>query len=144
METVRNLASDPLTRSLLYRNLGYMDHADLFPDDQGALELIAESDLVRWLSHPHELGVTPRRIELVETFQRSEGEPPESYQFYVFKFLGAQDDDVWYAGVAGPYWEGDPGDYDPPCVFSRLEPFDEYSPEEHLRRTEELVLKKLG
>jgi hypothetical protein len=143
-ETVCSLAADPLTRSLLYRNLRCISRADVFPDDQSSLDLIAESDLARWLSHPYELGVVPRRMELAETFQRSEGEPPESYQFYVFRFLGGQEDDTWYAGVAGPYWECDAGDQDPPCVFSQLEPFDKCPPEEHLRKTEELILKKLG
>lgn len=137
-------ANDPRTRSLLYRSLQEIGHASAFPEDQARLELIAESDLVVWLMHPNELGRVPAQIELAQVFDRvDEDDAEHPYKFFLFRFKGGEDSEEWQAGVAGPYWNEEIGSHLPPCVFSRFEPFDKYTPEEHLRKTEELVLKAI-
>ena len=112
-----------------------------------ALEMIAESDLVAWLLHPNELGGVPDGIELAEVIEREEGDPPEKYRFYVFKFRTLEPHWMarhgWVAGVAGPYWDGQDPDASPPGVFSEFEPFNLRTPAEHLARIEQIVLRKL-
>ncbi|MCE5200382.1 MAG: hypothetical protein ABFD54_10775 [Armatimonadota bacterium] len=144
---VERLACSPQTRSVIYRALREIGQDNLFPNDQARLDLIALSDLVVWLMHPNELAAVPDSIELVKEISRTEGEPLEEYKFFIFKFREAQSANSpipeWMAGIAGPYWENDAGECAPPGVFSRFENIDKYEPEEHLRITEEMILRKL-
>lgn len=133
------------TRSVLFRALHEVRKAEVFPKEYGALWQIAESDLTAWLMHPNELGKVPDEMILAKEIDRSEGEPPQKYKFFIFKFRTLPPhwaaDEGWTAGIAGPYWDGKLPLVSPPGVFSRFESFDSATPEEHLQKTEELVLK---
>jgi diadenosine tetraphosphatase ApaH/serine/threonine PP2A family protein phosphatase len=145
-EQITQLAKRPDTRGGLYQALSEMGHASLFPGEYAALPKIAESHLVVWLLHPHELGAIPDGIELVKDIERQEGDPPESHHFFVFKFRTNPPHwaakSGWMAGVAGPYAAGQPPLGSPSVVFSRLEAIDSATPEEHLGKIEKLFSKK--
>jgi hypothetical protein len=134
-DEVYRLAADPATRSVLYRALRALGHADLFPAAQTSAEAIAESDLVVWLLHGNELGAAPDEIELVSAIDRAG--PPAPGRYYLFRFKTSPPHwaaaSGWMAGVAGPYAPGEEAfDQRPGRVFSRFEPFDSRSPEDHV------------
>jgi hypothetical protein len=143
---IGRLAAAPTTRSYFFRVLKGAGHGDLFPSEYSAPALLAESDLVRWLTHPNELNAAPDEIALVKEIDRTDGIPPRKCKFYVFKFRTLPPHwaakDGWMVGVAGPYWDGEETSTPPPGVFSRFEPLDALSPEEHLRRHTDLVMGK--
>lgn len=141
---IETLAANSATRSELCRSLHRIGQLHIFPEEYSSLSLIAESDLIVWLMHPSELGTVPDEIELVSEIKRSEGDPAEDYSFFVFKFrYQSMCNGDWMAGVAGPYWNGYVDDHAPPGVFSMFEAFDSRTPEDHLKKTEELILSRL-
>ena len=131
-DAVHALAADPATRGVLRRALREMKRGDLFPERHATPAALAESDLVVWLMHGNELGAAPDGIELVTGIDR-----PGTGRFFVFRFRTDPPhwaaDQGWMAGVAGPYGEAEEA-FDNPAagVFSRFEPFDSRSPEDHL------------
>jgi len=142
---IEALAKRSDTRAILYQGLAAVDRLHRFPAQYQSLEQIAESHLVIWLLHPNELNAVPDEIELVKTVERSEGDPPEPLLFFIFKYRTHPPhwaaDKGWMAGIAGPYWENELPVAPPSCVFSRFEPFESHTPEEHLQQTLEVVLK---
>ena len=141
------LAKRPDTRSFLFRTLHEIKRPELFPKEYSELWQIAESHLVRWLLHPNELGAVPDEIVLVKEIESSEGDPPQKYRFFVFKFRTSPPQwaakNGWMAGVAGPYWDGELPLVSPPGVGSCLDSFDSATPEEHFQKLEQLALKVL-
>jgi len=133
-DEVHRLAADATTRSLLYRALRSLGHANLFPAEHASPEALAESDLVVWLLHGNELGAALDAIELVKAI---DDDGPAGGRYYLFRFRTIPPHwaagSGWMAGMAGPY-EGREEGFDQPArrVFSRFEPFDTRSPEEHL------------
>ena len=146
-DRILDIAKRPETRSTLFRALHEINRPELFPREYSELWQIAESDLVTWLMHPNELGVSPDEIVLAKEIDWIEGNPTQKYRFFIFKFRISPphwtSDKGWMAGVAGPYWDGELPLVSPPCVFSRFEPFDSATSEEHLKKTEKLLLKVL-
>ena len=75
----------------------------------------ARNDMIRWLSHPHELAKKPARIDHTEMFEYN------NLRFYIFRYkttlLGN-----WLLGVSG----GFEGDHLSPCghTFSEMAPYD--------------------
>jgi hypothetical protein len=137
-ELIAKLAARQDTRGGLYQALHELGRPSLFPEQYSEIHKIAESHLVVWLLHPNELRSAPDEIQLAEVFEREEGDPPRKCRFFVFKFRTHPPhwaaEDGWMAGVAGPYWDGEKPLHSPGGVFSELESFDAFSPEEHLER----------
>jgi hypothetical protein len=131
-DDVHALAADATTRSTLRRVLRDMGRGELFPQRYAGPEALAESDLVVWLMHGNELGAAPDAIELATAIDRD-----GAGRFFVFRFRTEPphwaSSKGWMAGVAGPYAAGEEA-FDTPAagVFSRFEPFDSRSPEEHV------------
>lgn len=144
VQEIATLSRDPRVRSLLYRVLRREGHGELFPKDQATPALIAESDLVAWLLHPNELDAVPDEIELVKEDVREEADPYETFRFFLFRFRTHAPhwaaDQGWLAGLSGPYWDRDEMQLEAPGVFSRFEPFDSCTPDEHIKKIEETVL----
>jgi len=57
----------------------------------------AKNEMIRWLSHPSELGKKPATIECTAEFDYSE------MKYYVFKFKKKLFDSKWLLGVCGGY-----------------------------------------
>lgn len=134
MDNLRLLAADPLTRAHLLSELIERKQEDMFPEDYRSLEMIAESDLVRWLFHGNELGSVPDEIELV--FDQSVTEGDRTGRCFLFRYRvtephwAASND--WMCGVAGPFWDDEPQACMGQATFSELQPYNSRTNEEHL------------
>lgn len=136
------LAERADTRNHLYAKLEEIGKAHLFPAGNRSLERIAESDLVRWLLHPNELGAVPAETELVRKLPVAEG--VKNGNIFLFRFRSQPShwaaDRGWMAGVAGPYWDGDEASDVGSGTFSELAPFDQMTEEQHV----EFLRERLG
>jgi len=128
-------ARDRETRKVLFDTLERFQKVALFPQEFRTWEYLAEADLVVWLNHPNELGVPPSEIELVARVPEP-GTASGHSTYFVFRFRSAEPHwaakDGWMAGVAGPYKMESPVVPHAPGTFSRFEPIDSRSPEEHV------------
>jgi hypothetical protein len=142
LDDLERFARDRLTRKVLYEALERHGHPDLFPAAYQTAEAMAEADLVAWLNHPNELGAVPDEIELMARLPVP-GEDPGGGRYFLFRYRmhaphwAARDG--WLAGVAGPGPAEGPGVATAPGTFSRFEPYDSKSPEEHVAAVHRLV-----
>ena len=133
LELVDSLSADPLTRVHFLGELVELGKDDLFPAEYKTLEMIAESDMVRWLSHGNELGSAPSEIEMV--FEHEVFERLKCGRCFLFKFRVPDSHwaskNGWMCGVSGPFWEGENalmGQH----TFSELQSYTAMTHEEHL------------
>ena len=134
-EQIEIVAATPLTRSRFLRRLGEMRRTELMPAAHATEALIAESNMVEWLSDPRELMREPDEIELMNVFERDTKKGRGNY--YLFRFRTHEPHfsakDGWQAGYAGPYLKTKPlHEYYEMNAFSMFTPWDEKSPEQHL------------
>jgi hypothetical protein len=135
---VQALAEDPETRSALYEALAERGQESAFPAAWRTQEALAESDLVRWLSHPNELRGAPGEIQLSEvvTVPTDEVGP---VRWFLFRFRTRPPHWAagkgWMAGGVGPYLAKPDAPLVPrsPAPWSELEAFDAKTPEEHVQ-----------
>ena len=144
VEKIEALAASADTRNILFSELRALQREDLFPQKYRSIEAIGESDLVIWLLHPNELGTKPDEIEAMKQIEREEG--GDKYRFVVYRFRTREPHwtakDGWLAGIAGPYWEGKTPNGLPGGVFSKFEPYDSKSADQHFEEIEKLLLGK--
>jgi hypothetical protein len=128
------LAKDPLTRAHLFGKLAETGKEDLFPDEFRSHEKLAESDLVRWLYHPNELGAVPTETELI--FKHDVSEDGRTGTCYLFRFRVDTShwaaERGWMCGLAGPFWSDEPNQSYGPSTFSEMAPYSDQSIEGHL------------
>ena len=62
---------------------------------------LAKQEMVRWLSHPAELGKKPAKIECTCEFTYLD------LKYYIFKFKKGLFDSKWMLGVCGGYEENE-------------------------------------
>jgi diadenosine tetraphosphatase ApaH/serine/threonine PP2A family protein phosphatase len=140
---LERFAADRGTRKVLYEALVHHEKQSLFPAAHLTQESMAEADLAAWLNHPNELGALPDEIELMATLP-SPGD--ETRRYFVFRFRMNDPHwaakDGWLAGVAGPYPAAGPVEVSGAGTFSRFQPWESQTPEEHLRAVHELVVKR--
>ena len=121
------------TRKVLFEVLDEAQKTDLFPPAYMEWEHVGEADLVAWLCHPNELAAPPAEIELMA---RVPAPAPPAGEYLVFRYRTHEPhwaaDKGWLAGVAGPYVLDGPRRFHGDGTFSRFEPFDSRSPEEHV------------
>jgi hypothetical protein len=101
----------------------------------------AETDLVLWLMHPHELGSKPETIELIDSiFIESDS---AKLKYFLFKFKAKPDSwaysNGWMAGIAGPFLSETPLYESTGFTFSELEPISSRSNEEHVLHLHKIV-----
>lgn len=137
---IERLARDRETRRVLYNALEVHDRLDLFPAQYRTREAMGEADMVLWLGHPHELGATPDEIELTRVVA-APGAPRGSYCLFRFRMKPPHwaAHAGWLAGVAGPYVEDEEVLVAAAGTFSRFEPYDSRTPEDHVRAAHALV-----
>ncbi|MCC6488561.1 MAG: hypothetical protein IT364_13780, partial [Candidatus Hydrogenedentes bacterium] len=143
---VQRFAKAAATRKVLWEVLESHKRLDLFPEEYGTQELLAEADIVLWLCHPNELQSPPDEIELMATLPSPASTPDKPANYYVFRYRANPPhwaaNDGWMAAVAGPYAaNGDPTPY-APATFSRFEAYDSRTPEEHMTVTHDLIMGK--
>ena len=134
-ERVSASARDPATRNDLYARLAEVKRTDIFPEEFRTTEMIAESDMVRWLMHPNELHTAPSAIELL--CQADVTETGRHGRCFLFRFrVDAPHwaaDRGWMSGIAGPFWDGDAHPGAGRRTFSELTPYDTMTNSEHVR-----------
>ena len=94
----------------------------------------ALESMIRWLSHPMELGKAPAEIECAGSFEAYE------MTYYIFKYK-KESGGEWLIGVSGGY---DDGELDN-CghTFSEMEEYDEDNAEEQARTLVDLVREQI-
>lgn len=136
------LAENPITRGELHCVLRFLKRPDLFPQGFDNPESLAESDMIRRLALPDQLGAAPHVLEFVETVQRQTDSGAADY--FVFRFRADETHSLaesgWLAGVAGPYFAENPDrEPVPPGTFSRLDPIDARTANEHVAFSHEVL-----
>ena len=144
-EDLERFAADRATRKVLHEALEEHGKLELFPARFLTQEAMAEADLCAWLNHPNELGSVPDEIELMDV-RPLNGGTFEGHRYYLFRYRMHPPhwaaNDGWMAGVSGPYPAEGPVGRTAPGTFSRFEPWDKRTPEEHVRVTHELVIER--
>ena len=143
---LERFARDRDTRKVLYDALEQHQKLALFPSRYLTSEAMAEADLVVWLNHPNELGALPDAIELMATLPVP-ADGLEHQRYFVFRYRTNPPHwaarDGWLAGVAGPYpAEGPVEGSSARGTFSRFEPYDSRSPEEHVRVVHQQLMER--
>lgn len=127
---VNGIAANLEARNTLYLGLKHLGKEDLFPEEYEDQDSFAESEMVRWLAFGTEMGRAPDEIEIEAVFA------DEGWEVYLFRFriLGNHwaAEKGWMAGIAGPYRENELKAEPPGGTFSKFEPWDSRTPEEHL------------
>lgn len=136
------VAADSETRGLLLSRLAAAGRRDLFPPTQLTQEKLAESDMVRWLTFPTELGRAPDEIELMKTARFETDGGAGSY--YLFRFRTHPPHwsakDGWMAGISGPFFDAEgPSPDGGGDTFSRFTKWDELTADEHLASVIEVL-----
>ncbi len=105
--TVAEIAACPECRKLLFDGLQKIERYQLYPGHLRTQSALAESDLVNWLTHPHELGRAPDELELVRTITFDSETDMGVVDYFLYRFH--LDGEHWatklgpMAGVAGPF-----------------------------------------
>jgi len=145
---VANFAANPQTRETLFDFLLFHKKLSQFPNEYRTPLALAESQLVRWLMHPNELGCAPDKIEFVAT-----ASPNTQEKWLVFRFRTDPPhwaaEDGWMAGVVGPFSssckleETEDIPDSAPVVFSMFRAFDSLTPQEHATACQKLFSRKI-
>lgn len=131
---IERAAAQPEVRYWLFGELDELGGLELLPERHRTQAALAEAELAQWLTFPTELGREPDEIELMEVIALGPGD--EAVDLYVFRFRTLGDHwsaaAGWQAGVAGPYpHAGPPTTRGLGATFSRFEPWDGATPEQH-------------
>jgi hypothetical protein len=138
------VAASAEMRNYLFGELQDLGKLSLFPEKFKTQSALAESNMVNWLIYPTELGRAPDEIELMQVVTTDTDAGLADYYVFRFRTLephwGAKDG--WMAGISGPFLQKDGlstisgGD-----TFSRFEPWDSKTPEEHVEAVIETLDK---
>jgi hypothetical protein len=141
-DLLRRFAADRETRKVLFETLESFDRIGLFPAEFLTWELLAEADLVAWLAHPNELGSVPPEIELLARVPEP-GNASADAAYFIFRFRVHEPHwaakNGWLAGVAGPYSTSGTPTAGGRGTFSRFEPAERHTPEEHVALAHQAV-----
>jgi hypothetical protein len=140
-ETLELVAASPEMRGHLLTELERTGRRALFPARFLTQAALAESDMVRWLAFPTELGQPPDEIELVKVVSRDTPDGPAD--LYLFKFRTHAPHwaakDGWMAGVSGPFLRADPPTSAGDGTFSSFEPWGARSEDGHVAKVEKIL-----
>jgi hypothetical protein len=144
-DDLEEIAASAEMRRWFWEALEREGRTTYFPWRWRKVEAFAESDLVRWLAWPAELGQVPDEIELADVVSVC---PVETVQldWYVFKFRLSEPHwaakEGWIAGVAGPYVHGaEPGSPSLGDAFTRFEAYSRRTPAGHVGDLDQLAME---
>ena len=115
MSIIEALANDMEYANLTYHLLKHYRLEKFFPAECSTPEYLAQSDLVRWLNYPTELGKSPDEIEYLGKVRKGE-------KFYIFRFRS--DSENLSPDVRGQWligWSGSKGG-----TFSTFDLYSDY------------------
>jgi hypothetical protein len=126
---LENIAASHETRIVFLEQLRTLKMEWLMPEAWSSSEMLAASELSRWIAHPMELGTPPEEIELMGSFpSKVHGGRLDVYLFRFREFPKPwEPDQGWMAGIAGPFENGESIG----SPWSRFESWDSKTPEEH-------------
>lgn len=106
---IERVAADPETRITLLGELANIGRLDLAPAQHRTQTAIAESDMVRWVTYPTELGRPPDDIELLGQATLDDAGHPADLLLFKFRTHAPHwsADNGWMVGAAGPYRRAD-------------------------------------
>ena len=138
------VAGSTEVRNLLYDHLKEKNLTELIPARYRTQAALAESNMVRWLVYPTELGRAPDQIELKKVISLDTESDDGMLDYYLFRFRTLPPHwaakDGWTAGVAGPFVRKDAPTTDSNGgTFSDFERWDSRTPDEHLGDVQELL-----
>lgn len=121
------VGADPDMRNLVYDRLSQLGRRDLFPERFTTQIAFAESELVRWLTFPGEIGEVPEE----QFFEAIVSD--DELDCYVFRFASENAGEGWFAAVVGPYERRlAPTTEILGQAFSTFRPFEELDAEGHV------------
>ena len=122
----------PRPRALLWSVLEGVGALDRFPKKHRTQESLAEAAMCEWLEFPTEMGCAPEEIrKLAKIRSVNQG---KSVVAYFFKFRERRfSENNWLVGLAGPYPEGGPPVLHGRNTFSKFNPLDKMTLDEHIR-----------
>jgi hypothetical protein len=143
-QAVDAVAASAEMRNALYDRLAERHQEALFPARYRTQPAFAESNMVRWLMYPTELGRAPDKIELKKIVALDTEGPDGFLDYYVFRWRTLPPHetakDGWMAGVAGPFLRKEaPTTEAQGDTFSEFESWDARTPEEHVGDLRELL-----
>jgi hypothetical protein len=146
-ELILGLARNPLTRNTLGELLSRFGRLALFPIEHLGPVAMAESDMVAWLAHPHELASVPDEIQYMARVVKDAGPDIGEVVWFVFRFRADKPrwaaTKGWMAGVVGPYrMSGDRVLTRGTATFSQFMAYDRKNPEEHVTSIHEEALRR--
>ena len=131
LHIIETLANDMEYANLTYQLLKRYRLEKFFPAACSTPEYLAQSDLVRWLTYPTELGKAPDEIEYLGKVRKGE-------KFYIFRFrsdsenIPEKERGEWMIG-----WSGSKGG-----TFSNFDLYRDYE-QETVEKTVKLIKKKI-
>ena len=145
-EVLDEIAASSEVRIELFAKLKKMGALDLFPVKYRNQAALAESDMVRWLTFPTELGRVPDEIELMKVISADTETDDGIIDYFVFRFRTHEPHwsakDGWMAGVSGPFLrKNEPTENALGETFSRFERWGKKTAEEHVGDTSETIKK---
>ena len=141
---VATVAASPEVRNLLFDHLKDKDLTELMPARYRTQAALAESNMVRWLVYPTELGRAPDQIEMKKVLSIDTESDDGILDYYLFRFRTLPPHwaakDGWMAGVAGPFVRKESPTTDSNGgTFSDFEPWASRTPAEHMGDVQELL-----
>jgi hypothetical protein len=140
------VASEPGVRGFLHQTLTQNQSLALMPEKYRTQAALAEADMVRWLSHPSELGRPPHEIQLMK-FVDVDGQDEEGpVTLFLYRFRTQPSHwvtkDGWMAGLAGGFPRREqPTTSSSGLTFSKFEPWASRTPTGHIRELAGVVHK---
>jgi hypothetical protein len=146
LDLLERVAASAETRSLLFDELKRERQPALFPRKWATQAALAESEMVKWLAYPTELGRPPDEIELMKVVSQDLGPVDGVMEWYVFRFRTHpphwSSSKGWMAGIAGAFKKaGAPSTTAYGDTFSTMAPWESMTPEQHLAAIRELMTK---
>ena len=136
-EELEKIAASHEIRVLLWEQLRLQNMEWMMPETWSKPEMLAASELSRWIAHPMELGVHPEEIELMGSFPiMADSGLAEAFLFRFREYPKPwESSEGWMAGIAGPFRDGTLIGF---CC-SRFESWDSRTPEDHFFELSEHV-----
>jgi hypothetical protein len=145
---ILEICKDDSQRYFFTRVLESFDRLDLVPSEYENQVSGAMSSLSYLLSDTKNLGTTPDLIELQDTINFPSPDAEKDVTYYVFRFKMNPPhwsaSSGWRIGVAGPYTINTPYHVMAFGTFSRFDPINDMTSEEHARWVHENKVIKKG
>jgi len=136
-EELEKIAASHEVRILLLEQLKLQNMEWLMPEAWSSPEMLAASELSRWVAHPMELTTPPEEIEPMGTFPAMTDSGVAD--IYLFRFREYpkpwEPGEGWKAGIAGPMSNGEAIG----SSWSRFENWESRTPEEHFAKLYENI-----